>query len=71
MKTMKATNKISNEISNVISNKRVYLQPVINQIIIDNEITLQLDSNLSNPGDDPISSNNDSFNNQPFKTNGV
>jgi hypothetical protein len=63
MKRMKATNKISN--------KRVYLQPVINKIIIDNEITLQLDSNLSNPGDDPLFSNNNSFNNQPFKANGV
>jgi len=50
------------------SEKRVYYSPQIEQIKLDNEISLAL-SSLDAPGDPEASLTPEYFNNDPFKTN--
>ena len=68
LKTNEKVNNITaNNIMNTISNKQTYSSPQIEQIKLDNEISLILVSGTDDPGD-PISSlTPEYFNNEPFK----
>jgi len=51
------------------TNKRIYIQPLIYQIIIDLKISLQLES-LMDPGEEPVTESRIEYlNNNIFKTN--
>ena len=55
---------------NITTEKKQYVQPVIECIELDNDISLQLESDL--PDGDPSNpewSSNDTFNNDPYKGN--
>jgi hypothetical protein len=49
------------------STQRIYKQPLIERVIIDNDISLTLDS-YSGPGDEPLVLSTDLFSRNPFKT---
>jgi hypothetical protein len=49
--------------------KRIYSPPQIEEIKLDNEISLVLESNPPFPGNENISSAPEHLSNDPFKTN--
>lgn len=56
-----------NEI-NKCSKRKIYIQPSISRVVIDNDISLALES-LSDPGDEPLTEIKYKFNqNDPYKT---
>lgn len=56
--------------NNITTEKKQYVQPNIDRVVLDNEISLQLQS-LTPAGEptDPEWSSNDTFNNDPYKGN--
>ena len=54
--------------TNDITAKKKYIQPKIERMVIDFEISLQYTSPGNQPEGDPLGSN-DFFKNDPFKTN--
>ena len=55
--------------NNITTEKKQYVQPLIERVKLDNEISLQLESPTGEPtGEDWMFSNN-SFNNDPYKGN--
>ena len=56
--------------NNITTEKKQYVQPVIEHIKLDNDISLQLQSlNPAGEPTDPEWSSNDTFNNDPYKGN--
>lgn len=56
--------------NNITTEKKQYVQPNIDRVVLDSEISLQLES-LKPEGDPsgPEWSSNDTFNNDPYKGN--
>jgi hypothetical protein len=54
---------------NTIIDKRVYSQPEITRVKLDNEISLALESNPAAGPDEVMNNTHDYINNDPFKTN--
>lgn len=54
---------------NTIIDKRVYSQPEITQVKLDNEISLVLESNPAAGPDEVMNNVPEHFNNDPFKNN--
>jgi len=48
--------------------KRIYYAPQMERVLLDNEISLVLMSDDSDPGDPSLSNAPEYFNNDPFKT---
>ena len=56
---------------NTIIDKRVYSQPEITRVKLDNEISLALESNPAFGPDEVRNNAPEHFNNDPFKTNQI
>jgi len=54
---------------NKINNQRAYSQPIIEQVKLDTEISLILESSPPGGPNEPIVVAPEHFNNDPFKTN--
>ena len=53
---------------NTLIDKRIYSQPEITRVKLDNEITLALESNPATGPDEVINRTPDYFNSDPFKS---
>jgi hypothetical protein len=54
---------------NTIIDKKIYSQPQITRLELDNEISLVLESNPAAGPDEVMNKTSDYFNNNPFKAN--
>ena len=55
--------------NNITTEKKQYVQPLLERVKLDNEISLQLESPAGEPTDEDWKSSNNSFNNDPYKGN--
>ncbi|WP_243348106.1 hypothetical protein [Parabacteroides sp. FAFU027] len=55
----------------ILKEKKIYIHPQIEEVCLDNEITLIMQSNndADTPPDDPTGYASDYFNNDPYKNN--